>query len=193
MRATHLFTVCCASVLVSCGSPSQEEIPEQDLPSPRQQTTAAATANTLYGNSAEIEAYLQSINPHIQEVGRIQLDVDKSVGSTGKATGENLAPAMEAHKPRLEAVLEGLSAIEPPPLLASFHADVKKLVALRLSGYSDTIRGRAAEQSSGDISLYEEAEKTLREANALIGHLNGEMQKINAALSSSTPTQTASP
>lgn len=193
MRSILVIAIGCAFVLTSCGSQSQDAIPEQDQPSPRQEANTPPAANTIYGNAADIEAYLQAINPHIQEIGRIQLDVDKSVGSTGKATGENLAPAMEAHKPRLETVLESLGAIVPPPLLASFHTDVKKLVTLRISGYDDTVRGRAAEQSSGDIALYEKAEQTLREANTLIGHLNGEMQKINAALSSSTPTQTAAP
>lgn len=191
--ATRLLAAWCAFVLASCGSQSQDAIPEQDQPSPRQEPKTSAGQNTLYGNSADIEAYLQAINPHIQEIGRIQLDVDKSVGSTGKATGENLASAMEVYKPRLEAVLESLSTVEPPPLLASFHGDVKKLVTLRISGYDDTIRGRLAEQNSGDITLYENAEITLKEANVLIGHLNSEMQKINAALSNNSPTQTASP
>ena len=180
--------------LVSCGNQDGDKIPEQKAASPKVQAEEESSiSSTPYGTKEDIEQYLNQINPHVQEVGRIQLLVDKNIGSSGRATGSNLAPTMKSVKPNLEAILDTLSNINPPPLLSSFHGDFKKLVALRISAYDTTIRGFNVEKETGDLSLYEEAEAQLDEANKLIVQLNGEMGKIMQSLSTASTQQTASP
>lgn len=179
--------------LLSCGNQDGDKIPEQKAASPKVQAAGSSISASPYGTKEDIEQYLNLINPHVQEVGRIQLLVDKNIGSSGRATGSNLAPTMKSVKPTLEAILDTLSNLNPPPLLSSFHGDFKKLVALRISAYDTTIRGYSVEKETGDLSLYQEAEAQLDEANKLIVQLNGEMGKIMQSLSTASTQQTASP
>lgn len=151
------------------------------------------TSFTPYGTKTKIETYLNRINPHVQEVGRIQLSVDKNIGSSGRATGSNLAPVMKRLKPNLEAILDTLSGLNPPPLLSSFHGTFKKLITLRIAAYDTIIKGHKIEKETGDLSLYEQAEAQLDEANKLIVLLNGEMSKIMESLEPSSSQQTATP
>ena len=180
-------------IFLACGNQNGEKIPEQKVASPKAQIEEEMTSSTVYGAKAEIEAYLKRINPHVQEVGRIQLLVDKNIGSSGRATGSNLAPVMKSVKPNLEAILDTLAGVNPPPLLSSFHAKFKNLVTLRIVAYDTTVRGYELEKETGDLSLYEEAEANLDEANKLIVLLNEEMGKIMESLASSSSQQTASP
>ena len=144
----------------ACSNQDQEGIPAQAEPT----ASTPASMTTAYGDSDLIKKYLGQINPYIQEVGKIQLEIDKVVGTSQKATGVNLAKAMKKFKPRLETAQTEFTKIQPPPLLGKFHSDIKNLIALRL------------------------------DANELISVLNGEMAKINQALkTASTATQTASP
>ena len=179
--------------LLSCGNQDGDKIPEQKAASPKVRAEESSISATPYGTKEDIEQYLKQINPHVQEVGRIQLLVDKNIGSSGRATGSNLAPTMKSVKPNLEAILDSLSNISPPPLLSSFHGDFKKLVALRISAYDNTIRGYSVEKETGELSLYEEAEAQLDEANKLIVQLNEEMGKIMQTLSTASTQQAASP
>ena len=193
---TYFLTLCFLSsilVFLSCGNQDGGKIPEQKAASPKAQIEEERASSKPYGTKVEIETYLNRINPHVQEVGRIQLSVDKKIGSSGKATGSNLAPVMKSMKPNLEAILDTLSGMNPPPLLSSFHSNFKKLVTLRIAAYDTTIRGHELEQKTGDLSLYKEAEANLEEANKLIVLLNEEMGKIMESLASSSTQQTASP
>ena len=189
----YLISLVPIAFLLSCGNQDGDKIPEQKAASPNVQAEESGISATSYGTKRDIEQYLNQINPHVQEVGRIQLLVDKNIGSSGRATGSNLAPTMTNVKPNLEAILDTLSNINAPPLLSSFHGDFKKLVALRISAYDTTIRGYSVEKETGDLSLYEEAEAQLKEANKLIVQLNGEMGKIMQSLSTTSTQQTASP
>ena len=188
-----LFSFSPILIFFSCGNQDGGKIPEQKAASPKVQIQEEPVSSTPYGSKVEIESYLNRINPHVQEVGRIQLLVDKNIGSSGRATGSNLAPVMKGIKPDLEAILDTLSSINPPPLLASFHGNFKKLVTLRIAAYDTIIRGYELEQKTGDLSLYEKAETNLDEANKLIVLLNEEMGKIMESLASSSTQQTASP
>ena len=175
---------------LGCGS-GQEET--QAIPQPVPAESAPAT-QTPYGDSDQVQAYINSINPFVQEVGKIQLEIDKMVGSSGQATGSNLAPAMEKLKPRLERALEEFNKLDPPPLLAPLHGDIKKLMVLRLDGYETTIRGWTQEQIDGRTETYAKAETTLHEANQLILKLNREMGKVYQAMERATnPVETATP
>jgi hypothetical protein len=176
-----------------CGNQDGGKIPEQKAASPQAKIGEEHASTTHYGTKAEIETYLNRINPHVQEVGRIQLLVDKNIGSSGRATGSNLAPVMKGTKPNLAAILDTLTGVNPPPLLSSFHSNFKKLVTLRIAAYDITIRGYELEQNTGDLSLYNKAEANLDEANKLIVLLNEEMGKIMESLASISTQQTASP
>lgn len=171
-------------LLASCGRP-QEETPSADSAA----ADAVATAGTAYGSVAEVTTYLASLNPHIQRIGQLQAQYEEALAearqeaSQRKGTGRNLADKAAAVKPELQAILRALDAIEPPPLLAPFHRDTRKLVATRLEAYGRTVEGWAAEQKGDEFaSLYRQAEAKLDEANQLIIQLNAQMQQINAAL-----------
>ena len=177
---------------LGCGN-SQDETNTIPQPVPAE---SAPKTETPYGDSAQVKAYLTAINPFIQEVGKIHLDVNKVVGTSGRATVANLAPAMKKAKPRLQSAIESFTKIEPPPLLASLHADIKKLMLHRLDAYETTIRGWDREQDDGklDPALEAQAENALNAANQLIRSLNQEMAQIYQVLEiTDSPTQTASP
>ncbi|MFL2541181.1 MAG: hypothetical protein ACJ0UT_04290 [Candidatus Latescibacterota bacterium] len=177
---------------LGCGN-SQDET--NTIPQPVPSESAPKT-ETPYGDSAEVKTYLTAINPFIQEVGKIHLEVNKVVGTSGQATVANLAPAMKKARPRLQHAIESFTKIEPPPLLASLHADIKKLMLHRLDAYETTVRGWDREQDDGklDPALEAEAEKALNAANQLIRSLNQEMAQIYQALEiTDSLTQTASP
>ena len=72
----------------------------------------------------------------------------------------------------------------PPPLLSPFHRDTKKLILLRLEAYRAAIEGFDVQQSGSDEfdAYYADAEEKFRQANALIGELNTDMQNITAAV-----------
>lgn len=171
-------------LLASCGR-QHEETPSAEAPA----ADAAATAVTAYGSVADVTAYLASLNPHIERISQLQGQYEEALAearqeaSQRKGTGRNLADKAAAVKPELQAILKALDAIEPPPLLAPFHRDTRKLVATRLEAYGRTVEGWAAEQKGDEfVSLYRQAEAKLAEANQLILDLNAQMQQINAAL-----------
>ena len=143
----------------------------------------------------QVQGYLNSINPFIQEVGKIHLEVNKAVGTSGQATTANLALAMGKGLPRLKAAIGQFEKIAPPLLLAPLHADIKKLMVLRLNAYEATINNWNIEQQGVlDSGLVVKVENTLREANQLIRKLNEQMSQVNLAMEkASSPPQTASP
>ncbi len=141
-------------------------------------------AETPYGSEPEISAYLQAVNPYIRLVGELQLEVERARSTSGKATGKNLSEMMEQVRPRLEEALGLLEKIEPPPVLAPLHRDIKKLMIVRLDAYRMTIAGwhKEQEDEDSDMSLYKGAETKLAEANQIIQQLNEDLKKINASL-----------
>lgn len=147
-----------------------------------EQAEPAASVPTRYGALAAVQEYRQRMTPHIQTVGELQASVERQVGSEGRATSANLARAMGAALPRLEATLAAFDAIEPPPLLLPFHAEVRKLMAARLDAYRLTVEGWERESQSGDTAWQEEVEGRLEEANELILGLNEQLQQIDLAL-----------
>ena len=177
-------------LFLACGS-GQEESLNIPQPVPAGITPANQTA---YGDKAQVQNYLEAIYPFIEEVSMIQLEIDKMVGSSGQATGKNLATAMETVKPRLQQAIADLDKISPPPLLSTLHYDIRKMMVLRLAGYETTIRGWAQEQQDGSIEAYAEAEGKLREARQLIIALNQEMSKVYQAVErAAQPAQTTAP
>ena len=173
------------TVFTACG-PGEEELEDS-------QTQTDSGSTTAYGSSVEVSQYLGSIDPlylgsidpFIQRIGATQAEVDKVLGTAGKGTGENLAPAADVARKQLNLLMEEFNAVTPPPLLAPFHRDTKKLIALRLQAYTATIDGWKLEQEGAREeyrSYYDEAQNHYKEANEVIIGLNGQMEKINEAL-----------
>lgn len=165
------------TVFTACG-PGEEELEDS-------QTQTDSGSTTAYGSSVEVSQYLGSIDPFIQRIGATQAEVDKVLGTAGKGTGENLAPAADVARKQLNLLMEEFNAVTPPPLLAPFHRDTKKLIALRLQAYTATIDGWKLEQEGAREeyrSYYDEAQNHYKEANEVIIGLNGQMEKINKAL-----------
>jgi hypothetical protein len=92
------------------------------------------TAETAYGSVSEVSGYLQIINPHINTFSELQRQYEDALASSKqgssdrRGTGRNLATKAAAVRPGLQSVLEELDSIEPPPLLAPFHRDTRKML-----------------------------------------------------------------
>ena len=168
-----------ALTMTACGGPEEEDSQAQQ----QADSASAAASSTAYGSVEEVSSYLVSIDPFIREVSAIQVGVDTLVGSAGKGTGANLAPAAGDARQRLNQLLDDLAALEPPPLLAPLHRDIKRLITLRLEAYTSTVRGWEIEQSGGDFrAQYDAAQGKYSEANDVIVALNGELEKIHQAV-----------
>ena len=141
-----------------------------------------AVAQTPYGSAEEVAGYLQKVKPFIQQISAYEVELHQKVGTSGQATGKNLAEAMEAIRPRLQQTLRDFEQIDPPALLAPFHRDMKKLMATRLEAYDTTIKGRQQELAANDTTLYDKAEQQLGEANRISVALNEEIKKMNQAM-----------
>lgn len=153
----------------------------------------AATA-TPYGSPQEVAAYLQAIDPLAQQINTIHQELYQMVGTSGKATGANLAPAMEQGRLKLQQALAQLEKISPPPLLVPFHDKIKKLVLLRLDAYRLTIEGWKLEQEKSPQfeAQYTHSEEKLGEAQQLGAQLSEERQRIQQALAPAQAPQAAS-
>lgn len=147
---------------------------------------APAATTTPYGNPHEVVAYLQAVDPLVAQLNTLHQELYQKVGTSGKATGANLASAMELGRPRLAQVLDDLDKLSPPPLLVPFHQNVKKVVQLRLEAYVQTLDGWALEKAKGaDFeSRYNRGEALLAEAQQLGGQLGAERGRIQQALAS---------
>ena len=136
-------------------------------------------AETPYGTAAEIREYRRQLEPVIVEVNDIEMEVYRTaVGSSGQATAANLAAAFERLRPRLQAVLEAVGQIEPPPLLGPLHQNIRRLIVLRLEAFDTLLEG----WSAANEDLYQVAEDRLSQANALIPELNEELESLDMAM-----------
>lgn len=143
-----------------------------------------AASSTPYGSPKDVIAYLQAIDPLVQQLNALHQELYQKVGSSGKATGANLAPTMEQGRPKLQQVLAQLEKTTPPPLLAPFHEQLKKLVLLRLDAYGFTAEGWKQEQAKIPQfeDQYNRSEAKLNEAQQLGGQLGAERERIQQVL-----------
>ncbi|MCC7265262.1 MAG: hypothetical protein IT369_22375 [Candidatus Latescibacteria bacterium] len=139
---------------------------------------------TPYGSPQEVAAYVQAVDPLVMQLNTLHQDLYQQVGTSGKATGANLAAAMELGRPKLAQVLADLDRLTPPPLLVPFHQQVKKVVQLRLDAYTQTLEGWKIEKDKGTDfeSRYNRGEALLAEAQQLGGQLGAERGRIQEAL-----------
>lgn len=183
IRPTLLLTLFFA---LSCGNTDEESATDSQSQSPSVDMTAA----TAYGSVAEVSAYLGTINPHIETISRLQKDYEDQAlassrqgASERRGTGRNLADKAVAVQPLMQAELDALGAIQPPPLLAPFHRDTRKMLATRIDALRRVIAGRELQQAGGDYeAAFREAEAKFESANQLILQLNTQMKRINTSL-----------
>lgn len=171
--------------VLSCGK-TEEEASANGQP---ESAPPDMTASTAYGSVAEVSAYLNAINPHIETIGGLQKDYEEALASSRqgaserRGTGRNLAEKAASIRPGLQSELDALDAIQPPPLLAPFHRDTRKMLATRIDALRRVIAGWELEQAGGDYeAVYQEAEDKYESANQLILQLNTQMNRINTSL-----------
>lgn len=142
--------------------------------------------DTPYGPVGEVLAYREAVDAVIDSVNAIQADLEGTTyGSGGLATGENLAAAYQALCPRLEAVLAALAQIQPPESLLATHADIGRMVRLRLDALERAAEGWQVEQSGSFAAaepIYDEAEDLLAQASALAAATNAALEQVDVAL-----------
>lgn len=141
---------------------------------------------TPYGNAAKVRAYRDRIDAIVEAVNAIQDEMEQiAVGSTGQATGENLAAAAVRLKPQLLATLDLLDGIDPPARLADLHAEMRRLIQLRLEAFDQVSAGWEVEQADSFAEaepFYDQAEGKLNEATALAARVNEELEEVDIAL-----------
>jgi uncharacterized protein YoxC len=143
-------------------------------------------AETPYGNAEDVRVYREQINPLIDEINAIEMEVQETaVGASGQATAANIAAACELLCQRLRAVLEELEAIEPPALLAPLHREVRQVVLLRLEAYNAVLEGLGEQ----DEQLFSEAVEKLNQANVLAAQLNEDLEEVDQTLASAKRTR----
>ncbi|MDA0336220.1 MAG: hypothetical protein O2782_13730 [bacterium] len=188
LRFCRLPALLVALFTIACG-PSEDE-PTAQAPSTK---LIDLTASTMYGSVADVTGYLDAINPYILRIGALQQEYEAALASSRqgaadrRGTGRNLAAQAEAVRPGFQTVFDELDAVQPPPLLAPFHRDTRKMLAARIEALERTIEGWDVEQKGGDFEpVYRDAEAKYEAANQLILQLNTQMNRINNDLQEAT-------
>lgn len=155
----HLLLACLAISCVACGRDDDKD--------------------TRFGDADDVLAYRQALEPIIVEVSAIENEVTaRAVNSDSVAIDADIAPVYEELRPRLLAVRDSLSTIQPPRQLRQLHDDILHMVQLRLDAYQRVIDGF----STGDIAQYDIAVENLRLANEAILAINEQLHAIDDAL-----------
>ncbi|MFT5085785.1 MAG: hypothetical protein ACI906_002490 [Candidatus Latescibacterota bacterium] len=143
-------------------------------------------ADTPYGDEEVVSVYRSEINSAIDEVNAVEGALrEMAVGSTGKATGENLAAACLLLEARLVAVLVQLDAIAPPRKLSGTHADMRAAIELRREACEKIAAGWQVEQEqSFELAepIYEAAEMLLSQAREKLALVDEVLGKVDVAL-----------
>lgn len=143
-------------------------------------------ADTPYGNEEALSAYRSEVSSVIGEINAVETVMrELAVGSTGRATGENLTAACLQLEARLAAVLVELDAIAPPRKLSDTHADMRAAVNLRREACAKIAFGWLIEQEQSFAQaefVYEEAEALLAQANAKLATVDEVLGKVDVAL-----------
>jgi hypothetical protein len=125
--------------------------------------------DSRFGDPDALRAYRAALNPVIDEVSEIEVEVtERAVGSSNAATAENLNAVYTDMRPRLLEALVELDRLQPPRRLQALHADIRQLILLRLDAYRIVMDGYAAQ----DTTVYMDAEIKLQQANERIVDIN---------------------
>ena len=143
---------------------------------------------TPYGDAETLVVYRAAVDPLISEINEVEQSLRvMAVGSTGRATGENLAAACQVLDGRLTVVLYQLDAIDPPHKLRAMHADMRTAVDLRLRACQRITDGWQIEREASfeaARSAYLEAETLLSQARAILVAVNTVLSEVDVALNS---------
>ncbi len=135
---------------------------------------------TPYGDVDRLTAYRAAIDPLVDEINEVERSLRAmAVGSTGRATGENLSRACLALDVRLAAVLVQLEALVPPPRLRDTHADMQAAVQLRRRACERIVMGWQIEQEQS----FAAAEATYAEAEAMLAEASLRLLAVDQVLS----------
>jgi hypothetical protein len=144
------------------------------------------TAMTAYGRADQVRAYRDRIDAVIADANAVQDGIEAAaVGTAGEATGENLSAALEQFRPQLVLALAELRGLDPPESLAGLHAEMERLLTLRLEALDQVAVGWSVEQAESYAAaqpLYEEAESKLNEARDLAANVNEDLAAVDVAL-----------
>ena len=145
-------------------------------------------AETPYGDAESLMAYRAAVDPIISEINEVEESLrTMAVGSTGRATGENLAVACQVLDGRLATVLSQIDAVDPPRKLRAMHADMRTAVDLRMRACQRIAVGWQIEREASfeaAQSTYLEAEALLSEARARLVAVNAVLNEVDVALDS---------
>ena len=141
---------------------------------------------TEFGRLKSVERYRDDLEMIIVEANAIEQELwERAVGSTGRATGQNLAPVYQELKPRLVALIVDLDKIAVPQKLLKTHGELRSALGLRLEASDLVIAGWTTEQQQGYDEaqpLYADAEKKVDEANALLAAVSEVLLEVDIAL-----------
>ena len=132
-----------------------------------------------FGDLTALRVYRDTLNPIVDTVSAIELDVQqRAVGSSNVATAANLSAVYADVRPLLLEAVVDFDRLTPPDQLLDLHAQIRRLIVLRLDAYRLVMEGVAA----ADSTVYETAEDKLRLANDSIPVINLGLCEIDVAL-----------
>ena len=189
----HLVYLLIFFLQISCGNNNENSnTVQQNGPTPNFVDESDKNSGS-YGPKESIEEYLKKIEPLIKEYSQIQNEIYTAMGSSGVFTGSNLARKTKEEKPALLEVSNKLEIIDPPPLIAPFHNDFKRLLVLRISAFDAAIQAHELEKTTGDTSAFTEVTNKFALSEEQIVKLNDQMLKINESIFSNKENKIATP
>lgn len=141
---------------------------------------------TDYGPPAAVQAWRTAVSAAIDTVNAVQADLEaQAVGSSGQATGQNLAAAAVELRPRLQLAAAVLAQVEPPPALAELQLRMLRLVLCRDQALALTEQAWDLERTSSYAQarpLYEAASGQFETARELAQAVNDGLAEVDQAL-----------
>jgi hypothetical protein len=133
---------------------------------------------TPFGSKDDVRDYRRLINPIVDEMSAIELEVLVVVDDEGISIDSRLNAVFIDVLPRLQRLRERLDQVRPPRKLQMLHEEITQMVQLRLDGAQILIDGFAA----GDVSVYPTALEARQQADELIPEINDVLCEIDVAL-----------
>jgi hypothetical protein len=141
--------------------------------------------DTDFGPPATVQAWRTAVSAAIDTVNAVQADLEaRAVGSSGQATGQNLAAAAEL-RPRLQRAATALALVEPPPALAELQLRMLRLVLCRDQALALTEQAWDLERTSSYAQarpLYEAASAQFETARQLAQAVNDGLAAVDQSL-----------
>lgn len=133
---------------------------------------------TRFGSKDDVRDYRAAINPIVDEMSAIELEVLAVVDDDGVSIDSRLNAVFIDVLPRLQRLRETLDRLRPPRKLQVLHEEITQMVQLRLDGAQILTDGFAA----GDVSVYPTALERRQQADELIPMINEVLCEIDVAL-----------